>query len=309
MEPFKNILVGLDTSSLDTSLVKYAAFLADHSSTEKVMFVNLVRNLNIPSEVKKEFPKMEENAIAERLELVKKTVAENFKPEKNVDVSYTVEKGQPPRMLELAGKFNADVIIVGQKKTLPGQAGTTMRLARRAVCNLLIVPEMEEDVVPKAEMLMVPVDFSSYSKQALEQAIDFATKTPTVKKIVCQNVYNVPAGYHYTGKSFEEFGEVMKKNAQENFKKFIKKIDTKGYTIEEAYSLDVNDNLASDIYDLADEIHPDIIFIGAKGRTAAAALFLGSLAEKMVNDQMNYPLLITRYKGKSAGLIETFREL
>ncbi|MEM1408320.1 MAG: universal stress protein [Bacteroidota bacterium] len=309
MEPFKNILVGLDTSALDASLVKYAAFLSDHSSAEKVKFVNLVRNLSIPSDVRKEFPHMEENAILERKQDIEKTVAENFKPEKDVDISFTVEKGQPPRMLELADKFDADVIIVGQKKTLPGQAGTTMRLARRAICNLLIVPEMKKEVTPEAEKLMVPVDFSSYSKLALEQAIDFAMKTRTVKTIVCQNVYSVPAGYHYTGKSFEEFGEVMKKNAQENFKKFIKKIDTKGYKIEEYYSLDINDNLASDIYDLADEIHPDFIFIGAKGRTAAAALFLGSLAEKMVNDKMNHPLLITRYKGKSAGLIETFREL
>ncbi|MEO1096781.1 MAG: universal stress protein [Bacteroidota bacterium] len=309
MEPFKNILVGLDTSALDASLVRYAAFLSDHSSAEKVNFVNLVRNLSIPSDVRKEFPHMEENAILERKQDIEKTVAENFKPEKNVDISFTVEKGQPPRMLELADKFDADVIIVGQKKTLPGQAGTTMRLARRAICNLLIVPEIQKEVTPEAEKLMVPVDFSSYSKLALEQAIDFATKTPTVKTIVCQNVYSVPAGYHYTGKSFEEFGEVMKKNAKENFKKFINEINTKDYKIEESYSLDVNDNLASDIYDLADEIHPDFIFIGAKGRTAAAALFLGSLAEKMVNDKMNHPLLITRYKGKSAGLIETFREL
>ncbi|MEM6524146.1 MAG: universal stress protein [Bacteroidota bacterium] len=309
MEPFKNILVGLDTSELDSSLVLYAAFLSDHSSVEKVMFVNLIRNLSIPSEVRKEFPLIEENAIAERLEQIKKTVEQYFKPEKNVDISFTVEKGQPPRMLELADKFDADVIIAGQKKTLPGQAGTTMRLARRAICNLLIVPETVKKVEPKAEKLMVPIDFSSYSKLALEQAIDFALKTPTVKSIVCQNVYSVPVGYHYTGKSFEEFGEIMHKHAQDKFKKFIQKIDTKGYKIEEKYSLDVNDNLASDIYDLADEVQPDFIFIGAKGRTAAAALFLGSLAEQMVNDKMNHPLLITRYKGQSAGLIETFREL
>ncbi|MEM7107597.1 MAG: universal stress protein [Bacteroidota bacterium] len=309
MEPFKNILVGLDTSELDSSLVRYAAFVSDHSSTEKVMFVHLIRNLSIPSEVRKEFPLMEENAINERREEIKKTVDQNFQPEKKVDISFTVEKGQPPRMLELANKFDADVILVGQKKTLPGQAGTTMRLARRAICNLLIVPETVQKVKLKVEKLMVPVDFSTYAKLALEQAIDFATKTQSVKSIVCQNVYSVPVGYHYTGKSFEEFGKLMHKHAKEKFKKFIKNIDTKGYKIEETYSLDKNDNLASDIYDLADQIQPDFIFIGAKGRTAAAALFLGSLAEQMVNDKMNHPLLIARYKGKSAGLIETFREL
>ena len=66
-----------------------------------------------------------------------------------------------------------------------------------------------------------------------------------------------------------------------------KKQKKRGIKISEVYSQDVNDNLASDIYDLADQIHPDFIIIGAKGRTAAAALFLGSLAEKMVNDIFN----------------------
>ena len=46
-----------------------------------------------------------------------------------------------------------------------------------------------------------------------------------------------------------------------------------------------------------------------KGRTAAAALFLGSLAEKMVNDKMNHPLLVIRFKGRNAGLLETLREI
>jgi nucleotide-binding universal stress UspA family protein len=100
----------------------------------------------------------------------------------------------------------------------------------------------------------------------------------------------------------------MKKNAQQGFGKFMKKIDKRGIKISEEYSQDTNDNLASDIYDFADKIHPDFIIIGAKVRTATADLFLGSLAEKMVNDKMNHPLLVVRFKGKNAGLLETFRE-
>lgn len=309
MEPVKNILVALDTSELDISLLKYATFITDHSSAERILFVNFVKNLNLPEEVKKEFPQLENNAIKEREQEILGSVEKYFLPKKKVEVSHEIKKGQPSTLLKIAGKFDADLIIVGQKKSLPGASMTTMRLARRAICNLLIIPETETVVEPKAERILVPIDFSSYSKLALEQTIDVATKTGSVKEIVCQNVYNVPAGYHYTGKSFGEFAEIMKKNAQADFKKFIGNIDTKGYAIQEKYSLDTNDNLASDIYDYADKIHPDVIVIGAKGRTAAAALFLGSLAEKMVHDQMHYPLLVVRYKGKSAGLIETLQEL
>ncbi|GAA0894066.1 hypothetical protein GCM10009122_37460 [Fulvivirga kasyanovii] len=306
MEPFKNLLVGLDTSKLDATLIEYASFLVDHSSAEKVQFVNIVRNLNIPGDVKKEFPNIVTSAIQDRKDKIKEVVKAHFKPKKKVKVTYLVKQGQAPMLLDIANKSQTDLIIIGQKKTLDGTGVTTMRLARRASCNLLIVPE---NVTPKVDKFLVPIDFSDYSKLALMQTIDFAVKTGGTGEIYCQNVYNVPAGYHYTGKSFKEFAEIMKKNAQESFKKFIKKIDPRGIKIHEVYSLDTNDNLASDIYDLADEIDTDFIIIGAKGRTAAAALFLGSLAEKMVNDKMNHPLLVVRFKGKNAGLFETLREI
>ncbi|MEP2772019.1 MAG: universal stress protein [Fulvivirga sp.] len=305
MEPFKEILVGLDTSALDETLLKYAAYITDNSSAERVTFVNMVRNLNVPTEVKKEFPHLIESALEERKKLIKESIDTFFKPTKKVKTKILVKKGQAPMLLEEAKKSNADLIIIGQKKTLDGTGVTTLRLARRADCNLLIVPE---NVSPKADRILVPVDFSKHAKLALEQTIDFVVKTGSNSEIICQNVYAVPAGYHYTGKSFDEFAEIMKKNAQSNFEKFMKKIDKRDANLKDVYSLDTNDNLASDIYDLADEINPDFIVIGAKGRTAAAALFLGSLAEKMVNEKMSHPLLVVRFKGKNAGVFETLRE-
>ncbi len=308
MEPFKKILVGLDTSELDETLIKYASFFVDHTSAERVEFVNIVRNLNIPSNLKKEFPELVEKALSDRREKLREVVKRLFKPKKKVKLFINVKKGQAGDLLAIANKSSADLIIIGQKKTLDGTGVTTMRLARRASCNLLIVPENPETVEPKAEKILVPIDFSNYSKLSLEQSIDFAVKNDSIPQIIVQNVYMVPAGYHYTGKSFEEFAEIMKKNAKQDYEKFMKKIDKRGIKISEVYSLDTNDNLASDIYDLAEEINPDFIVIGAKGRTATAALFLGSLAEKMVNEKMNHPLLVVRFKGKNAGLLETLRE-
>ena len=306
MEPFKKILVGLDTSELDETLIKYTSFIVDRTSAEHVEFVNVVKNLNIPTDVRKEFPELVETALRDRKTKLKDSIDRLFKPEKKVNVVINVKKGQGGDLVSIAEKGNIDLIIVGQKKTLSGTGVTTLRLARRASCNLLIVPE---NVTPSAKKLLVPIDFSKHSKLTMEQSIDFSVKNDSEPEIICQNVYSVPAGYHYTGKSFEVFAEIMKKNAEADFKKFMKKVDSRGVKISEVYSLETNDNLASDIYDLADKINPDFVIIGAKGRTAAAALFLGSLAEKMVNDNMNHPLLVIRFKGKNAGLFETLREI
>ncbi|UII30931.1 universal stress protein [Fulvivirga ulvae] len=116
MEPFKNLLVGLDTSKLDATLIEYASFLVDHSSAEKVQFVNIVRNLNVPSDVKKEFPNIVASAIQDRKDKIKEAVKANFKPKKKVKVTYLVKQGQAPMLLDIANKSQTDLIIIGQKK-------------------------------------------------------------------------------------------------------------------------------------------------------------------------------------------------
>ncbi|MDA1120281.1 MAG: hypothetical protein O2887_07275 [Bacteroidetes bacterium] len=52
----------------------------------------------------------------------------------------------------------------------------------------------------------------------------------------------MPTGYHYTGKTFEEFSVIMKKNAEKSYTKFISKIDLKGVDVEAVYSLDKDED-------------------------------------------------------------------
>lgn len=300
-------MILLDMSVMDETLLKYASFISDASLAKKIYFVNIVKSISLPDEVKKDFPDLESKALKERRMVIRKKVANFFKPEREVQIKYLIQLGQHLRtILNFANKESIDLIIIGQKKTETGTGVLAQRLARRASCNLLIVPEGCE---PKIDKLLVPVDFSFHCKLALEQAIFISDKNQKKIEIICQNVYNVPVGYHYTGKSYEEFTEIMKKHAQKDYKKFIRDIDTKDINIKTVYSLDTNDNFASDIQDLAKKLAVDGILIGAKGRTAAAALFLGSLSEKLINSKMDVPLMVVRPKGKNVGLLESLREI
>lgn len=307
MEPIKKIMVLLDMSAMDETLLKYAAYISDIEKAATVYFVNIVRNISLPEDIKKEFPDLEKKALAERKSLIKKKVKELYHTERPVEVKYHIGSGPHLKTsLIFAEKESIDLIMIGQKKITAGTGVLAQRLARRSSCNLLIIPEGTE---AKIEKLLVPVDFSFYCKLALEQAIYISQMHDKEVEITCQNVFNVPVGYHYTGKSYSEFTEIMKKNAQKNYKQFIKDIDVNGAKIKTVYSLDTNDNLASDIHDLAKKLTADITIIGAKGRTAAAALFLGSLSEKLINGQMNKPLMVVRPKGKNVGLLESLREI
>lgn len=302
MYPIRRILVALDLSELDPLLIQFASYITQSTGSEKVFFVNILRNIHIPDEVLKEFPHLIKNAVADRRKEMVELVEKNFKRPKNIKLQYIVKEGQPvKKILQMVKDQDIDLVLTGKKTKLEGSGVLVQRLARRAGCNLLIVPEGSKPVISK---VLVPSDFSENSKLALEAALMICHSTSDEAQIIVQNVYSVPAGYHYTGKSLEEFTEIMKKHARSDFKKFIQPIELKGVKIKDSYSRDNNDNKMSDIYDKAVSSKVDAIVMGAKGRTAATALFLGSIAERAIQMNKKFPLLIVRPKGQNAGFID-----
>jgi nucleotide-binding universal stress UspA family protein len=306
MYQIKKLIVCLDQSELDATLVKFATFIAKANQTKKVYFTNVIRNLSIPKEVLDEFPNLIENMVEERKNQMKMVVDEHFNYS-DAEYSYVVKEGQlSKKILKLAEEKSADMIIVGRKVNLSGTGVISQRLARRASCSLLIVPE---NSVPKLDTLLVPSDFSDYSKDAMEEAIMIVEKYGGKAEIICQNVFTVPSGYHFTGKSYEEFTTIMQLHAEINYKKFIRKIDTKKIKITPIYTQDEDDDPVEDILSKANQIHADGIVIGAKGRTAATALFIGSMAERLIQLNDRFPLLVTRPKGKNAGILDYILEI
>jgi len=307
MYQIKKLIVCLDQSSLDETIVRFASFIAKANQTKKIYFTNIIRNLNIPKEVLAEFPNLIENMVEERKAEMKDVVEKNFVKHDDIEFSYVVKEGQlSKKVLKLAHEKSADMILVGRKVTLPGTGVISQRLARRASCSLLIIPE---NSTPKINRLLVPSDFSDYSKDAMEEAVLIAEKYGKKTEIVCQNVFTVPSGYHFTGKSYKEFTTIMLMHAEINFKKFIRKIDTKNIQITPVYTQDEDDDPVEDILAKAKEIQADAIIIGAKGRTAATALFIGSMAERLIQLNDEFPLLVTRPKGKNAGILDYILEI
>ncbi|WP_114751248.1 universal stress protein [Pleomorphovibrio marinus] len=307
MQDIKKLIVCLDQSPMNESLVKFASFIAETHQTKKIYFINVIRNLNVPKEILEEFPSLLESMIAERKEQMEKVVRQNFAPQAGVSLSFLVKEGQlAKKVLKLAHEKSADMIIIGRKVTMTGTGVASQRLARRASCSLMIVPE---GCKPRLKKLLVPSDFSDYSKEAMTAAITLLNATGKKGEIICQNVFTIPSGYHFTGKSYDEFTQIMQTHAENNFKKFIRKIDFKGIKITPIYTKDDDDDPVEDILKSAGAQEVDGIVIGVKGRTAATALFIGSLAERLIQLNDRFPMLVSRPKGKNAGILEYILEI
>lgn len=308
MYKYNKILVGLDNTDTDYDLIKAASDVSALSGSNLVYFINVIRDFNMPEELLREFPQLLDKAIEERKEELEKKVNAHFKYEDvKVVVKVIVKQGQVTKfLLKYASAEKIDLVVLGRKNEKKNGGVLVNRVARRAGCSLLIIPKGS---VFKLNQILVPTDFSDYAKKAMEKAITLSKKAEGESKIIVQNVYTVPVGYHYTGKSFKEFSDIMKAHAKNDYQKFMSTLRVKGVNIEQVYTLDKDEDITTDIYKTAKRIKASLIVIGAKGRTATTAIFIGSKAEKLIQVDSDIPMLVVRPKGKNAGFLEYIREI
>ena len=313
MQPIRKILVALDHSSLDSELVDYAKFFVDISEVTTVHFMHVIK-ISLSTRMKKEFPNLEKETLTQRKKEIEDIISEHFKPKRDVKHFFNISnrENRIKPFINAIEKEGIDMVMVGNKNQHNGTVGTfTHRIARKSPCHILSVPVTGSLHLKRThglKKILVPLDFSDHSKQALERAILIGARVKDPVEILCQNVYTVPSGYHYSGKSRDEFAELMKKHAVEHFNEFISTIDTKGVKVTPIFSDDINEDKTSDIRDLARQENVDGIIMGSRGKTAAA-LLLGSIAEKLVSQENKVPILVVRKKDDYENFLSRLRKL
>jgi len=298
MENFKKAMVGMDLTEMDDILISKMGVLSGILGIKKLYFIHVSKDLALPEEIKEKFPDLvapaDEAIEAEITAIIKQN---NF-PE-NVEIEVFAEEGSPmPTFLRWAKLKNVDLIIMGRKITLKGSGSLAKNMAQKAPCSVLFLTERVEVKVPKK--ILIPMDFSEHTNMTL----DFAEKAAQEfdAKIYALHLYEVPTGYHKTGKSFEEFTLIMKENSRKDYEKFVKKHHHPEFDC--LFVLSNKGEPGHLIVDKAKELGIDLILMGSRGRTASAAVLIGSVAEKLVEVNNEIPMLIFKKKGETMGFFD-----
>lgn len=298
---FDKIVTCIDLTKTDKSVIESAYSLAKAVQAKQVIFLNVIKNFNLPDNIKKEMPELETKAIEERSRKINAQISKYINP----DFEYKIEirKGSETKeILKYISISKADVLIIGKKKDSDSVLAT--RIARRVPCNFLIIPDKS---ILKFDKILLPVDFSEYSILSLKAAINLTKNTNST--IYTQNVYSVPNGFRYSGKSFAEFAKIMRGNAEKHLSMLLKQADISPDKIIPIHSLDKKEGVVKIILKEAKQKSISLILIGAKGRTAASALFIGSKSERMIRINNSVPTLLIRKKGVITGLLESLKDL
>ena len=131
--------------------------------------------------------------------------------------------------------------------------------------------------------ILIPIDFSTHSEEALDVAFQLAGTDPDMEIFVCHAVeeinYHAMMGFGVPPRPVSEADRTQVANqVMDTIVKLKTTRDlTKNYLVRPGAASDV-------ILDAAKEKEIDLIVMGTHGRSGLTRLLMGSIAEKIVRD-------------------------
>ena len=310
MHQLKRIVVSLDLNNLDEEVVRYTSVMAEIMDADTIYFLHVAASLELPESLSEEYG----SALAPVDETIKHetqaTVDKYFSSRDTTDTYVDVLEGKPTEtVLKYAKRKEADLIVLGKPNRDHRPRLHLGKIAELSPCSVLFVPK-GADI--RLDEVGVALDFSEQAYQALQQALRIAEegnqRQPPVR-VYGLHVYGVPNGFSKTGKSYEEFAQIMEHNAREEATKFFKEHKLSPQQCEMIYRLSRDREVHDELQAFAEEKNLDMLLVGSQGRTAAASLLLGSVSEKMLHYENHIPLLVVKEKGGNLGFFEALFKL
>ncbi|MEO9850289.1 MAG: universal stress protein [Reichenbachiella sp.] len=295
-------IVPIDFSKMDLDILKYTRFLSSISQPEKIHFINVVKEPEIFTYLSGEYLGYSDQLVVDQKLMLEHRVEKYFN---NSGIKYEchVNSGLPfDEVVSLVLERKADLVITGRKKSSNGSGIVSDRLARNLPCNFLIVPEGYE---PQLENIAVATDFSNHATLAMQKAIEIGMVNEKTK-IIGHHSYSVPMGYSKSGKSFEEFAQIMKVNAEKAMDEWSKKFQ---HRIKPVLTFNKDDSLDDQILGMVEENNIDLIVIGSKGQTKASLALLGSTTMKLLKANDRIPLLIVKIAGENLNFLDALKRV
>jgi nucleotide-binding universal stress UspA family protein len=282
---FDRVLVAVHRSATDESLLAYAAMLARAGLVREARFVH-VRPPVDPAKSNPEF----EPTVADM-----KAAADRHFAGAAAAVPRHYELPHGPlldQLLAYAGEQQTDLILVGHRRDHPLRRSLARRLATKAPCSVWLVPDGSP---PALRRVLVPIDFSPRSADALVQACVLAARVglPAVHAL---HVY-----FDATRTTYDEADAVIRGHEADTFRRFLAPLNTHGVAVTPHF--ESGSHPAHTIVRVAADIGADLIVMETRGRTASAAILLGSVAEETLIES-RVPVLVVKHFGARLGVLQ-----
>ncbi len=285
MTEIKNILVALDLSGIDTTLIEYASFIAETLKVEKVYFVHNIKKYEISELFEEQLRDINlDEIIGDELN---EKVEEKFTSSVEWEVLISEDPYSESLINYIVNKYKIQLALIGNKNGLKGSGAVSGKLLRLLKCNILSIPK---NAKPAISNIWAGTDFSNASKKVFEVAKSIQKATDAKVKAV--HVYSVPIQFSpYIPK--EHLDLKIENHLKEKYNKFIKKIGYKGELSSEIIPGREN-GVANKLSYKAEIAKADLLIVGDKGGNTFSSLIVGSVTEELFNQDLELPLWIAK---------------
>ena len=196
-------------------------------------------------------------------------------------------------VLKTAEEENPQILFFGQRNNTVLHALSADKVVREAKTTLLSVPQGAQ---PKIRKILVPVDFSEPSIEALKSAVAFNNQLKNRAKIT---VLNVTGNEDEEGVPLRTYKGTMQKLREDSRRDFLKVIIKKNLP-KELSKLKIkvisrgNDTPAETIVKYAERKSFDFVVMGAKGNSAFSSMLFGSTTEAVVKEIRKIPVMVIK---------------
>lgn len=290
LSKFQRMLVALDLTQMDVYILKYASMIAKVFNIDAVYFMHVTTSLELPEEIVEKYGNMMA-PVDETLEHeMNEVINQHFEKPDNCDLKNIVATGKvTEEILKLSKIKVVDLVLLGRKEKLGGSGLNAKKIAKSISSSVIFVTENPPLELKK---ILISIDYSDHSKMAFEVGVAIQKKSGA--KLLSNHVYKVPTGYYKSGKTYEEFAEIMLENTKKDCDRFFRQLNLEGVDYNHTYALDDDPHPADKIYRTGSEKEVDLIMIGSKGRSGPASVLIGSVAEKLVEEGNDIPIMIVK---------------
>ena len=297
--PFKinEALVGLGLGDTDDIVLKYLGYLTGHITMKVARFVHVIPAIYLfdrkDGVESYQFEKYElDQEVADDLA---SKISTFIAKKNNVKVEFDVRDGNPlDELMQSAEVSAADLVVIGKSTKRDHHGILAKNFARKVTSNALVIPDKAKMALRK---ILVPVDFSPNSIEALRSAVAVSKCYEKPPAITALNVYELPIFQTYlVRKSLSEMRKILMEDRKAAFKSFLDTYippeDRKRITtdiIEQTHP-----GVGNFIMDYAQANKTDMIVMGAKGHSKVGLLLMGSVTEKILGVTKRIPVLVVK---------------
>ncbi|MCG6189514.1 universal stress protein [Maribellus maritimus] len=303
MYQLNHILVCLDLTEMDDSLIRYAGFLVNKIKPERITFLHIMSPYDIPKEILEAFPELEEPIPDIIRDELQEKINNQFQPDITIQIDTVVREGYPVEsIVKYSQKNDVTLTLMGKKIGYDGHGSIVRKILGIIPSSVLLVSETVHEQI---ENLLVRMDFSKASEMALQMA--FRIKELTGANVACHHIHKLPMTYFPQSQpeNDKKLQQYVEKISNKEFQKFLKRYKHESDKIPFSYSLDVENEEAQILYRCALTTGADMIVIGSIVRSELADILIDSTSEKLAASDKNIPVLIVNDRKQSMGFLKT----